>query len=238
MPKYILNGLSGNVGSLLKHKFNNYSEYNKSLKVTDEKIFVYIAAKSTGKYDEIIDANINYLSEIIKFCKSNKINKIIFFSAISIYTKSDLYSTSKLLGEKMLEESGLNVLVIRLPMILTNDKKNGVLNRIVQKLEKNEDIVLFNADKKFNNFVSIDDIHSFIIRYSFKKKFETIDLGSKKDNTLFDIVQFLKHLLKSKSNILINKQNSPFFNISIKKAEKNSYKPTNTKKKLKNWIIK
>jgi len=79
MPKYILNGLSGNVGSLLRYKLDDFSEYNKDFKVTDEKVFIHIAGKSNGNYSDIVEANINYLSEIIKFCQSNKIKKSYFF---------------------------------------------------------------------------------------------------------------------------------------------------------------
>jgi nucleoside-diphosphate-sugar epimerase len=236
MSKYILNGLSGNVGVLLKDKFNNFTEYGKHLNITNEEVFVHIAAKSNGNYSEIIEANINYLVKIIKFCKLNKIKKIIFFSAISIYTKDDLYSTSKLLGEKILKESGLKVLVIRLPMILTMDKKNGILNRIIQKLENNEDVVLYNANKKFNNFISVDDIFNFINKYTFKKKYEVVNLATDNKFKLVKIVNILKKRTNSKSKIIINNEKVDIEKLSIKKAKiKYNYKPLSTKKILTNW---
>ena len=237
MPKYILSGVNGNVGSLLQQKFKSFSEYSKSLIVTDEKIFVHIAAKSHSDYKDIVQSNLNYLCEVIEFCKINNIKKFIFFSAISIYTNGEIYSISKLLGEKVLKESGLEVLVIRLPMILTKEKKNGVLNRIVQKLEKNEDIVLYNGYRKFNNFISIDDIYNFISSYSFRKKYEIVDLASSKENKLVEIVKSLKGNLSSKSKVILSKQSNDFFNISIKKAKyKYQYNPSKTEKILSNWI--
>jgi len=153
MSKYILSGVNGNVGSLLKYKLHDFSEYSKHLKIRNEKIFIHIAAKTNGQYPEIIDSNINYLCEILDFCRSNNIKKVIFFSAISIKNKDDLYSISKLFGEKILKNSGLKVLILRLPMILTKDNKDGILNRIVQRLEKDEDIILYNGERKFNNFI-------------------------------------------------------------------------------------
>lgn len=237
--KYILNGLSGNVGSLLKVKFANFSQYHKDLITKDEEVFIHIAAKSQGRCEDIVRSNIDYLLEVIDFCKKNNIKKIVFFSAISIYTKNDLYSTSKLLGEKILKESGLKVLVLRLPMILTADATNGILNRIIHKLEQNKKIVLYNADRKFNNFIGVDDIYDFIINYNFKKDYELVNLASKKDSTLFEIVKFLKSLLNSKSKIIKSKQANDFFNVPLKKAvKKYNFKPTSSKKVLVKWIKK
>lgn len=234
--KYIISGLDGNVGKLIKKNIPRYIDYTNSVDLKGGEVFLHLASKSNGSYEDIINSNIDYLCEVIDFCRSSNIKKLVFFSAISIYTKDDIYSVSKLLGEKMLRDSGLKVLVLRLPMILTKDRKKGVLNRIVQTLEKNDEIILFNANKKFNNFVSVDDIYGFIKNYSFKKKYEIVDLGSKKEATLLEIVKFMKHHLKSKSNIIIDKRKSEFFNISLKKAKKFNYKPTTSKKILKNWL--
>jgi len=239
MPKYILNGLNSNVGSLLKDKFVNFSQYHKNLVTKGEDTFIHIAAKSQGRCEDIVESNINYLLEVIGFCKKNNIKKIVFFSAVSIYTKDDLYSTSKLLGEKILKEAGLKVLILRLPMILTADTTNGILNRIIYKLKQNKEIVLYNADKKFNNFIGIDDIYDFISNYNFKKDYELVNLASKKDSTLFEIVKFLKSLLNSKSKIIQSEQTGNLFKVSLKKAvKKYNFKPTSSKKVLVKWIKK
>jgi len=123
--QYIITGASGYVGSLLKHTLDSFIQYSPSLEIKNRSILIHLASKSEGSYEEIVKSNINYLCEVIAFCKKNNIEKFIFFSAISIYTHDDLYSTSKLFGEKILEESGLKILVLRLPMILTKNKKNG-----------------------------------------------------------------------------------------------------------------
>ena len=237
MNKYIISGLSGNIGSLIKNEFSNVTEYSKHLNIENQNIFIHLASKSTGSYKNILKSNITYLSEVIEFCNKNNIKKFVFFSAISINTSEDLYSTSKLLGEKILKESGLDVLIIRLPMVLTRDIKNGILNRIIQKLEKNEDITLYNGDRKFNNFISIYDIYSFIINYHFKKKYEIIGLASSKENTLSEFVELMKNKLNSKSKIICSKKRHDFFNVSIKRAKnKYNYNPSKNEKILSNWI--
>jgi len=237
LSKYILSGSTGNVGTLLTPYFSNFKKYSKSLKVKDEKIFIHLASKSNGEYSKIVSSNINYLCEIIEFCKSNNIKKFIFFSAISIYTKDDLYSISKLLGEKILKESELEVLIIRLPMILTNDSENGILNRWLKMLNNDDTIVLFNAHKKFNHFICVKDIYKFISNYTFSKNYEIVDLGSKQELTILNAVEYLKDKLKSNSTIQVEKDSQSFFDISIEKAVKEyGFNPNSTTDTLDTWL--
>lgn len=235
--KYILSGLNGNIGSQLRNKLVNYVEYDKKIKAYNKSIFIHLASKSSGEYKSMIKSNIDYLIEVIDFCKKNKVKKLVFFSAISIYNKQDIYSITKLLGEKILKETSLKVLVLRLPMVLTQECENGVLNRIVKKLKKNDDITLFNADKQFNNFISVNDIYNFISKYEFKKKFEVVDLSTDKKMTLLEITNFMKDFLSSTSTIVLEKSDDLLLNINLDRAiKKYNYKPLKTKKILKQWL--
>ncbi len=235
--KYILSGIKGNIGSQLKNKLPEYIEYNKNIKPDNKSIFIHLASKSSGNYKSIVKSNIDYLIEVINFCTKNNIQKLVFFSAISIYNKQDVYSITKLLGEQILKESNLKVLILRLPMVLTKESKNGILNRIVSKLETNEDIILFNADKIFNNFISVNDIYKFIKNYKFKKKFEIVDLSTAKDLTLLEITNIMKDYLSSTSCVIQKKSKDSLLRISLDKATiKYNYKPIKTKKILKQWL--
>lgn len=237
LNKYVISGINGNVGKLITSYFVDYEIFNNSLKSSSASIFIHLASKSYGHYEEIIKSNIDYLVETIKFCKKCNIKNFIFFSAFSINNKDDFYSKSKLFGEYILRESDLNVLVLRLPMILTTNSQNGILNRIVQKLEKDDEIVLYNYNKKFNNFISVKEICNFIKAYKFRKKFEIVDLGTAKDMTLYEIVEFMKCFLSSKSKIKLKKGDMPLVNIDTDKLiNEFKHKPIKTKKSLKNWL--
>ena len=237
MYKYIISGINGNTGTLLKDKFLNYETYSNNMQSSDADIFIHLAAKTTGSYTEIIESNIYYLSQIIDFCKTQNIKNIIFFSAISINTHTDLYNTSKLLAEQMLKASGLKVLVLRLPMILTQESNNGILNRIANQLINNEDIILHNANKAFNNFIDINEIYNFINTYTFIKEYERINLASNNDWTLEKVIEFLKIKLDSTSSININRDDFPYFNVCTQKAIKEySYTPIDNAEKLSNWV--
>lgn len=239
MSKYIATGLQGNVGVLLQNEFDSIREYTKTLENINGTIFMHLASKSNGSWQEIVHSNINYLCEVIEFCRIKGIKKIIFFSAISIYSQEDLYSTSKLLGEKILKESGLQVLVLRLPMILTLETQNGILNRIIHKLQKDDEIILYNYDKKFNNFISVKEICDFIKEYKFKNDFEIVNLATSKEMTLYEIVEFMKAFLSSKSKITLEKGCKPLLEIDVDRLRNEfNYKPQKVKNTLHTWLEK
>lgn len=237
LNKYIISGINGNVGKLLAQYFEGYDTFDNSSKSSSTNIFIHLAAKSYGEYEEIVESNINYLIKAIKFCERNGIKNFIFFSAFSISNKDDFYSSSKLFGEQILRESRLNVLILRLPMILTEDSTHGILNRITTKLENNHDIDLYSSEQKFNNFVCVDDIADFIKSYSFKKKNETINMASKGDNSLYEVVYFIKEILQSKSIIQNhNSQNSGNCVDITKLTSEYAFYPRDTREILSNWI--
>jgi len=237
MNNYILSGINGNIGSLLRDEFTNVIKYDKDLKIDSNFTFIHLAAKSNGNYKSIVNSNINYLLEVIDFCKKNKIEKLIFFSAISINNKDTIYEASKVLGEKILKDTGLKVLILRLPMILSKDTKEGVLNRIVNKLEENRDVIIYNENEKFNNFVSIDYICNFIKSYKFHKEYEIINLSIDKKKTLLEIVKILKKLVRSNSRIIKKDKKVKLIKISNNKAKKYfTYKTDKINVILKKWI--
>lgn len=222
MSKYILTGSNGNIGSQLELLLDNIP-YARDMPINDEEVLLHLASKSIGEYKTIIKSNIDYLIEIINFCEINNIKKLIFFSAISIYNKQDIYSITKLLGEKILAESKLKILILRLPMVLTRDTENGILNRIVKKLEKNEEIFLSNADAKFNNFIGVKDISNFILTYKFEKKYELLNLASKNEHTLYEIVNFMREKISSHSKIIKIANDNNYYNINVDQIQ-NNYK--------------
>ncbi len=251
MYKFIINGENGNVGKILSQQ-DNVILYNQQPNIHNVNTFIHLASKSQDKDFELIESNILYLKEMISFCEKNNIANFIFISAVSIYGEKNknnvnendsckntqLYGLTKLMGEEILKMSNLNILILRLPMILTDNKSNGVLNRIILKLENNEKVVLYNSDKIFNNFIGMNDLINFINIYKFKNKIEILNLATSQQLSLKEIVLYLKNLLKSSSQIEFNNEKKKFFNISISRAQKYyAYEPQETKEILYKWIL-
>lgn len=251
----LMSGYRGDVGSAL---FKLYEEsgqriapLNTAIDVKAEMI-LHLAAKSPpANACEIVSSNILYLQDVIRYAEKNGIKKIIFFSAAAIYGNPDkdgvdedgpiqglsLYGISKLLGEEMLKCSPLNVLCLRLPAILGFRTNTNFMSRCYQKLQDNDDLIITNPNKIFNNFISVDNIFEFVSKVKMTNKFDIINLASKKERSLLNVISMLKNELGSKSNIKLSDEKVNFFNIATKNAEKKyGFIPHGTERTLKEWV--
>lgn len=248
MHKIIATGLNGNVGKAFAQQYP-VIEYKHHINLNAD-IFLHLASKRFGTSEEYINSNILFLNECIDYCKKNQIKNFIFFSAMSIYGKinheninentcyknPDIYGISKLLGEKLLEATNLNIVIIRAPMILTQNKDIGILNRFRQSLLDNQDIKITNYNKIFNNFIHVDDLLRFILNYNFITKYEVILMGSQRTHNLLQIVELMKEILQSKSTIIKDDSKSDFFNIDISKLEKSGFQISTVNDTLERWL--
>jgi len=247
-------GHNGDVGSILFKKLEvlgaSCSVFNGEKKNID--ILLHIAAKSPpATNDEIINSNIIYLQRVINDAKNIGVKSIIFFSTVSLYgvqnkewlcendciNNPSFYGLSKLFGEKYFSECGINTLSLRLPAVLGYRNKTNFLSRIYEKCKQNEEIEINNADKIFNNFISVDSIADLVLNVNIKSGFDAINLASQRELTVKDISDTIVHELNSKSKISIRGNQTNFFNISTKKAElEYGFKPTKAKDTIANWI--
>lgn len=251
----LITGEKGDVGSLLMNLYRDNGKeiipFDKEKNIRANRI-LHLAAKSPpATSGEIVDSNILYLREVIEYACNNDIRELIFFSAVSIYGNQDkedvcesdcivepnLYGVSKLLGEKLLSEAPFNVLSIRLPAVLGIRNKTNFLSRCYTKLKSNEEIGLTNSDRLFNNFISVENIFEFLTSLKLKKQFEIINLASKKEMTLMDIVMLMKVESGSHSKVASFGDKKPFFNISTLKAQKEyGFIPSGAKETIVNWL--
>jgi len=253
--RHLITGSSGDVGLIL---YRLYKREGFDILPFDEKVdmeagrILHLAAKSPpANPEDIIKSNVIYLRRIADYAARNKINELIFFSAVSVYGKQnkenvsendgivdpDIYGVSKLLGEKLLRETSLNVLCLRLPAVLGLKNKTNFLSRCYLKLKNNEDIELTNPVRLFNNFISIENIFDFLKHVIFQNDFDVVNLASKKEWTILEIINFMKDNIHSSSRISILNKEDNFFNISTDKAEgKYCFVPYTAKETVSRWI--
>lgn len=251
--KIVISGANGSVGTLLFDKFSKDNYIVEKLDLNDlsqKDVFIHLAAKTLNS-EEVLDSNISYLKECIEYCKKTDIKYFIFFSTVSVYGNIDqknvneltnlsntinIYGLSKLIGEKLLKESELNTLIIRLPAILTKNTKNTFIYKLYEKLSRNEDITISNYTNIFNNIIDINSIYDFILNYKILNSYEIFLLSVKQEKTLEEVVKYLKKELNSKSKIIKNKIKSNFYNIDSSKAIKYNFNEKDIEEVLKEWI--
>jgi nucleoside-diphosphate-sugar epimerase len=256
MSNILITGYKGDVGSTLyglyKNSNINICPLDLSVNNVSADRILHLAARSPlALPDEIIQSNILFLQDIIKYAYNNKIKEIIFFSSSSVYgnpdreyleehdqiANPDIYGITKLLGEKLLEYSPINVLCLRFPAILSLKNTNNFMSRCYLKLKNDNPIEIINPDKIFNNFISIENIFNFLLQVKVNKKFDVINLASKREKTLFEIVSMIKNISESKSEITISDKICNFFNISTVKAERDyNFIPYRAEDTIKKWI--
>lgn len=250
-----ITGYKGDVGSCLLKAYEgcNIEVFGYDGELRSANRILHLAAKSPpASSSEMIESNIVFLKRLIEKAQNENIKELIFFSAASIYGNGNhdeateetafyspsIYGLSKAIGEELLKESELNVLVLRLPAILASLNTTNIISRWHKMLINNEDIVLKNSSKLFNNFISAESIFNFIKNFEFKKKFEVVNLAAKKEMSIKEIVDLMARELQSKS-IIIDGGDSSFFSIDTTKAQTHyGFSPESTQEAILSWIRK
>ena len=255
MGKTLLTGHKGDIGSIL---FDLYTKSNQEIEPLDVKVdrpakrIIHLAARTPPASTQMmLDSNIFYLQEVIKYAVRNGAKELIFFSTISVYGKQDkedvgedekpcdpdLYGLTKLIGEKLLQDSQLNVLCLRLPAILGNRNTTSFMSRCFETLKNNEALEISNAHRTYNNFISAENLFEFLEKVEISRKFDVVNLASKKEKTVLEIAETIKGALNSKSDIMVADKKRGFFNISTRKAENEyGFVPYGTKNSLNSWV--
>jgi nucleoside-diphosphate-sugar epimerase len=239
----------------LKKKF-----YNK----IKPKIIIHCAGvhsfSKKNHYNDFIESNIIGLSNVLDFASRNKIKKIIHISSIDVYgnikssrldeaspsINPSLIGCTKLLMEKMISQEKIDYLNIRIPGVvgyLVNNPAYPWISNITNKMKEDKQIEIYNGDKLFNNILDTLEIFKFINKIKNRSlKKQIVNLSATKPVNLKKLILYIKYMLNSKSNVLVNNNKSKYFIISNKKLSKlYNYKASTTeniiKRYIKNFII-
>ncbi|MBF0559230.1 MAG: NAD(P)-dependent oxidoreductase [Nitrospirae bacterium] len=251
--KVLLTGARGDIGSSLCKLYEKQKSVHndgRGKKSAFRIIHLAVKAPPSGT-DDMIASNIMFLDKVIRFARKERVDELVFFSAMAVYGKINqdniseeagffnpsFYALTKLLGEEMLKDQPFKTICLRLPAILGLRNKTNLLYRLFEKFIGNETVCLTNAGKMFNNVISVDGLFRFIDNLSITKQHDIINIASKKDATLYDIAVLMKERLDSKSEIKTSCDTSSFFNISTLKAETSyGFIPDSTVGSVSMWL--
>jgi nucleoside-diphosphate-sugar epimerase len=254
----IITGHRGDVGSTLYKLYQQGDSGNvfpfDGRNQKDIKQFIHLAARHPkDPLNEIINSNIHFLDEVVRYSEDNGVIEFIFFSSTSIYGSlpkegitekdpffhPDAYGISKMMGEKRLELSRIKAICLRLPGILELRNSNNLLSKWFDKLVSDEEIAISNPDKLFNSFISPENIFDFVSNLTLTQNFDSLNLAVDRTHTLREVVELLKHILGSSSKIMINETNGGFCSFSTEKAKMHyNFKAHDIENTLKSWCVK
>lgn len=253
MKKVLLFSPNGYVGKYLSKKIKenigiSLYEITRTSNLEDftdnYDILIYSASVTSSRNEKIekyVVDNVLAAIKMMEFCKMHKVSRIIYLSSDEVYgqlntdvvteeslmVSPNIYGTTKYLAERVIKESGIQYFIIRLPAIVGKSWGKSFIYKIFEKAGKNEDIIIYNGEKSFNNLIEIDDLVNFIIKLVMindKSDSEVFTIGNIKKMKLIEIIEYIKLLCGSNSKI-INKDFSKqrYFVLSVEKAIKFGY---------------
>ena len=173
---------------------------NKIFKENNIDIVIHLAAlagvRGSKEYsDEYISTNIQGTQNIVDMCKKYN-SKLIFFSSSSVlggnkdetglieeceYNPKSLYAITKVAGELIVKDSGLDSIIIR-PFTVygENGRKDMVIYRWINQIKSDKPITLYGDGTSKRGYTNVNDIVDGVER--------AVDyLKDSKDNDIFHL---------------------------------------------------
>lgn len=239
---------NGYLGSNIKKRFSqnavfNICEitrgFNWNTDMGEIDTFIYSAAVTREREEapeKYIQDNAQTAVQVVGFCQRNRVKRIIYISSDEIYGKlnidqidvkavmvePNIYAITKYLAERVIIDSKIPYFILRLPGIVGKKWGKSFIYRLIDTISCGEEVILYNADKMFNNVVDIDDLTQFIellTCHNYLQYSEVFLLGNIEKIQLSKLVEYIKRLYGSNSNI-IKKENSNerYFTLNVQKA--------------------
>jgi nucleoside-diphosphate-sugar epimerase len=232
----------------LEKKIRFYNHFN---------VLIHCASKIPN--DKInkknFEINIKMTNNLLKLCKKYRCKRIIYLSTMSVYGKIkskivhenlnakniDLYGLSKKISENRILHFAKNnfctATIFRLCGVVGKDSKYNFLSNTLNKIKNNQPITFTNANSKFNNVVSINNLSEIICKSINKEKSSKIyNLASTKPLKIKSIINLFYKKLKKTKNYTIEKNDNNSFLICTKRIRENHYKLYSTKKSILEFI--
>jgi nucleoside-diphosphate-sugar epimerase len=193
---------------------------------------------------ETVAAHICVLNEILKECS---FNSLTYLSSTRVYINAtkknaeeedkilvdpanadELYTLTKLTGERLCLSSGRNVKVVRLSNIIGNDfNSDNFLTDIVRRINKKGAFTLFSTLSSAKDYLFIDDAVDLLIKIALAGKEKVYNVASGKNSTNEEIINELKKNLQFSYQVSENAKEIKFPEISVKKINTEfDFKPT------------
>jgi len=251
MKKTIL--ITGSSGFIGKHLIKKIPRYNipiekngkkidlrdkeKVLKLKKVNTVIHLAGKTPYSKklsnNEIFEHNILGTLNILEYCISKKVEKLIFVSSY-IYGNSknnpinekhivhphNTYTKSKYLAEELCKDYakkfGIKLIILRPFNLFGNLQKKGFLiSNIIEAIKNNSSISITNKNNK-RDYLLIDDFIDVILKMiDFDCKLEIFNIGSGKSYSFEKIIQ----LFEKKSGKKIKRENKVSKDNNISKIQ-------------------
>lgn len=221
MPKILITGSEGFIGKhlcKLLEKDNEILRYDRKIKLLPLSCFFiekpdYVVHLASNISDDIEKCreDIDLTFKILELSLKYNIKKVIFASSAAVYGNSypyinpiSPYGISKLQCEEWIDyyvKKGLNCVILRLSNVYGKGG-NGVINQFINKISKNEKLIVNNTGNQKRDYIHVFDvigIISKIINSNIDNRNYNVSTGE--GNSIWTILKILRDLQNNDINI-------------------------------------
>ena len=181
--------------------------------------------------DEYISTNITGTQNLVNLCKKYGVKKFLSYSSSSVlggnankdkglveedeYKPKGVYAISKVAGEYIVKNSGLDYIVIR-PFTVygSQGRKDMVIYKWINQILSGQDITYYGDGQTSRGYTYVDDLVKTTDRLLNEllehNLTETYNLGGSEKINLDDLLQlFMKHCVDNRIDLNINRMDLP-----------------------------
>lgn len=198
----------------------NITEFD--LKPGDIQSIVHLAANCNfnSTNEDLFHDNVVGTAELLKLAEYLQVKSVVYFSSVGIYSSKEnltinenskiccnsVYHMTKLWGEDLFRLFATSnpfvcTTIFRMSSPIGVGMRKNFLSTIIENAIKEEDIFLFGSGSRIQNYIDVRDV-SNAVQMSLKQRITgTYNLVSDKSYSNFEIANYCKSLLQSKSKI-------------------------------------
>lgn len=206
--KVLVTGSSGFIGKHLVDRMKNHTVFmydlGDSFPNTGVDIVFHLASKvnafmSVSEPTQGLE-NIELTFKVLEWMRKTKTQNILFTSSREVYSMVNPYGVSKKCSELIIKNYvdlyGITAVSARLANIYgEGNLEYRFIENTIEKVKKNQDIVIYGGSQKILNFVHIDDcldkLVSFADIISNTSGYQVFDVASDKSWKLVDVLKVI-----------------------------------------------
>jgi nucleoside-diphosphate-sugar epimerase len=205
--------------------------------------------------DDMLACNVIGARNLLCYARRARASRIVLASTLSVHGSieedivtettpvraPDLYGASKYLAERLFaaESHWLPCVAIRLPGVLGEGAHRAWIPTLLERVRKNQNVVVYGSDSAFNNAAHISDLCRLLhnlLRNEWSG-FHAFPIGAKGQITIADLVRLLISSTGSQSRIEEGSALKKSFTVSSGYAERHfGYDPMNIDEMLSRYV--
>ena len=239
---------------VLQFDLARIENFPKKIKIDAVVHFAGLYSEDSDDMDALIRSNIVATQNILEFSKIHNVQKFIHISSQLVHGEVEkdfideetpsvnpkFYGSTKLIAEKLVLDSKMNTIILRLPSILGKNAKHHWIAKTLQGLKNQESVSAFHPNGQYNNALHRDDLARFIKSIIGSEKFskDILTLGSEGRMTIESILEKMKETLGSESKINWKEGSQKSFFVDISKAKKQfNFKPMEITSAIQKYLL-